>query len=174
MAGAARGSVTRGAPAAVERAERARGTTPVTAQATGLPAGPPAHPGGRRRPAGHRRPRGERPPPSRRRRRLLLRAFQGLALAEGTALPLILLAATVHAVTGLGGLAVAITGAAHGTLFTLYLAVVGPTSHTLGWSRRRLATAIGVSVMPFAPWWFERSIRPEINAVLGGEARRRR
>lgn len=170
MAGAARSSVTRGAPADEERADRALGTPPVTAQ----PAGPPVQPGGGRGPAGHRRQRGERPPPSRRHRRLLLRAFQGLALAEGTALPLILLAATVHAVTGLGGLAVAVTGATHGTLFTLYLAVVGPTSRTLGWSRRRLATAIGVSVMPFAPWWFERSIRPEINAVLGGAARRRR
>lgn len=174
MAGASRGSMTAGAPADADPAGGDRGTTLVAIHPPLRPTPPRAPQAGGRRPGGHRRPRGERPRPTRRRRRLLLRSFQALALAEGTALPLILLTATVHAVTGLGGLAVVITGATHGTLFTLYLVVVGPTSRTLGWSRRRLATAIGASVMPFAPWWFERSIRGEINAALGGAARRRR
>lgn len=100
--------------------------------------------------------------------RVLLRGFQAVALAEGVALPSILLAAAVHALTGVGAPVVAAIGATHGTLFCLYLAAVPFLRRRLGWSRATTLMALGASLVPFAPWRFERAIRPQVQACLGG------
>jgi len=93
---------------------------------------------------------------------LTLRAFQVLAVAEGGLLPAILLTAIIHWMTGQGAIAVAVIGAAHGTVFTAYVLLIPLVAHLLQWPLRTTGIAFSVAFVPFLPWAFERRIRPEI------------
>jgi integral membrane protein len=103
--------------------------------------------------------------------RLCLRTFQGAALAEGGLLPAILVVAVIHWVSGQGRAVVAVVGATHGAVFTLYLLLTPVVFRILHWPARTLSVAISVAFVPFATWAFERRVRPELTACL--EAHRR-
>jgi integral membrane protein len=91
-----------------------------------------------------------------------LRSFQGAAYAEGGLLPAILLVAVIHWLSGVGAGAVAVVGAAHGTAFTAYVALVPCVARVLHWSPRTASVAFCVAFVPFAPWAFERRIHAEL------------
>jgi integral membrane protein len=95
-----------------------------------------------------------------------LRAFQVVAIAEGGLLPAILLAALVHWVSGRGATAVAVVGATHGTAFTVYLLLTPLVAVLLRWPLRTTSVAVSVAFVPFAPWAFERHIRPELTRCI--------
>jgi integral membrane protein len=97
---------------------------------------------------------------------LCLRTFQLLAIAEGGLLPAILLIAVVHWTTGRAETLVAVVGATHGTVFTLYIVMVAPVARLLGWSLRTASVAVSVAFIPFATWVLERSVRVEITRRL--------
>jgi len=94
--------------------------------------------------------------------RVSLRGFQAVAIAEGGLLPAILLAAVVHWVSGRGATVVAVVGAAHGTAFTVYLLLTPVVAWLLRWPLRTTSVAVSVAFVPFAPWAFERRIRPQL------------
>lgn len=98
--------------------------------------------------------------------RASLRAFQAVAIAEGGLLPAILLAAVLHWVSGRGATAVAVVGAAHGTAFTLYVLLTPIVAGLLRWPARTTSVAVSVAFVPFAPWAFERHIRPELTRCV--------
>jgi len=91
-----------------------------------------------------------------------LRVFQVLAIAEGALLPAILTIAVVHWTSGRGAPVVAVVGATHGVVFTLYVLMVAPIALLLGWSLRKASVAVSVAFVPFATWGFERRMRPAI------------
>jgi len=93
---------------------------------------------------------------------LCLRAFQVFAIAEGGLLPAILLIAVIHWTSGRADTLVAVVGATHGTVFTLYVVMVAPVARVLGWSPRTASVAVSVAFVPFATWVFESSVRAEI------------
>ena len=92
-----------------------------------------------------------------------IRAFQVAAYAEGALLPAILVTAVVHWLTGRASTLVAIVGATHGTAFTVYVLLVPFLAKLLHWSRRTTSVALSVAFVPFAPWAFERNVRPQLN-----------
>ncbi len=96
----------------------------------------------------------------------ILRLFQFIAFAEGGLLPSILLVAIFNWVTGRGHLLVAIIGATHGTVFTIYLLLVPIVARLLHWPAKTISIAFSVAFVPFATWGFERRIRPEIFGKL--------
>ena len=91
-----------------------------------------------------------------------LRIFQFLAYAEGGLLPTILVVAVIHWVTGYGSLLVAVVGATHGTVFTLYCLLVPVVARLLHWPTRTTSVAFSVAFVPFATWFFERRIHTDI------------
>ena len=91
-----------------------------------------------------------------------LRIFQFLAYAEGGLLPIILLVAIYHWVSGRGNLLVAVIGATHGTVFTAYILIVPFVGRILRWKWRTTSIALSVAFIPFATWNFERRIHDEI------------
>ena len=91
-----------------------------------------------------------------------LRLFQMIAYAEGGLLPSILLIAIFNWLTGRGHILVAIIGATHGTVFTIYLLLVPFVARILHWPAKTISVAFSVAFIPFATWSFERRIRPEI------------
>jgi integral membrane protein len=91
-----------------------------------------------------------------------LRLFQFFAYAEGGLLPTILLIAIFNWITGRGHILVAIFGATHGTVFTIYLLLVPFVARILHWPAKTISIAFSVAFVPFATWSFERRIRPEI------------
>lgn len=99
---------------------------------------------------------------------LCLRAFQVLAIAEGGLLPAILLIAVIHWTSGRADTLVAVVGATHGTVFTLYVVLVAPVARLLGWSVRTASVAVSVAFVPFATWVFESSVRAEVTRRLSG------
>ena len=93
---------------------------------------------------------------------LALRAFQVLAYAEGALLPLILIVAIYHWVTGKADVLVAIVGATHGSVFTAYILIVPVIAKLLRWPWRTTSVAFSVAFIPFATWNFERRIHQDI------------
>ncbi|MCX6429921.1 MAG: DUF3817 domain-containing protein [Actinobacteria bacterium] len=67
-------------------------------------------------------------------------------------------------ITGRGHILVAIVGATHGTVFTIYLLFVPLVARILHWPAKTISVAISVAFIPFATWGFEKRIRPEIAA----------
>jgi len=92
----------------------------------------------------------------------LLRVFQVMAYAEGALLPSILLVAIIHWTTGYGSVLVAIVGATHGTVFTIYMILVPIIARILHWSGKTVSVAISVAFVPFATWTFERRVHGDI------------
>ena len=97
----------------------------------------------------------------------VLRTFQFLAYAEGALLPSILLVAIINWMTGSVHILVAIIGATHGTVFTLYLFFVPFVARILDWPAKTISVAFSVAFVPFATWNFEKQVRPEIQEKLG-------
>jgi integral membrane protein len=93
---------------------------------------------------------------------IVLRAFQFMAYAEGGLLPTILIVAIINWVTGHGHMLVAIVGATHGTVFTLYILLVPVVARLLHWPARTTSVAFSVAFIPFATWAFERRIHNDI------------
>lgn len=93
----------------------------------------------------------------------ILRVFQVLAYAEGGLLPIILVVAIIHWVTGYGSLLVAVVGATHGMVFTIYMLLVPVVARLLHWSGRTTSVAFSVAFVPFATWTFERRIHDDIS-----------
>lgn len=91
-----------------------------------------------------------------------LRIFQVMAYAEGGLLPTILVVAIIHWVTGYGSTLVAIVGATHGMVFTLYMLLVPVVARLLHWPARTISVAFSVAFVPFATWNFERRIHNDI------------
>lgn len=91
-----------------------------------------------------------------------LRVFQVMAYAEGGLLPTILIVAVVHWVSGYGSSLVAIVGATHGMVFTLYMLLVPVVARLLHWPARTVSVAFSVAFIPFATWSFERRIHDDI------------
>ncbi len=85
-----------------------------------------------------------------------------LAYAEGALLPTILIVAVYHWVTGKADVLVAIVGASHGSVFTLYILIVPVVARLLRWPWRTTSVAFSVAFIPFATWTFERRIHGEI------------
>jgi len=94
--------------------------------------------------------------------RLVLCTFQILAYAEGGLLPSILIIAIFNWLSGRGHILVAIIGATHGTVFTIYLLFVPLVARILHWPAKTISVAISVAFIPFATWGFEKRVRPEI------------
>lgn len=94
---------------------------------------------------------------------ITLRTFQVLAYAEGGLLPAILVVAVVHWVSGAGNFLVALVGATHGIVFTLYILLTFVVARLLHWSARMTSVAISVAFVPFATWIFEGRIHEEIS-----------
>lgn len=93
---------------------------------------------------------------------LALRTFQVLAYAEGALLPSILIIAIYHWVTGRADVLVAIVGATHGSVFTVYMLIVPIIARILRWPWRTTSIAFSVAFIPFATWNFERRIHQDI------------
>ena len=85
-----------------------------------------------------------------------------MAYAEGGLLPTILVVAIIHWMTGYGSLLVAIVGATHGTVFTVYMLLVPVVARLLHWPAHTISVALSVAFIPFATWAFERSIHGDI------------
>lgn len=85
-----------------------------------------------------------------------------MAYAEGGLLPTILVVAIIHWITGYGSLLVAIVGATHGTVFTVYMLLVPVVARLLHWPARTVSVAFSVAFIPFATWAFERRIHGDI------------
>ncbi|MHB8341341.1 MAG: DUF3817 domain-containing protein [Mycobacteriales bacterium] len=83
-------------------------------------------------------------------------AFRAVAVAEGVAFPVLLVAAVLRPVLPQGALAVAVFGSAHGALFCCYLPLVLLARRPLGWNRRTTLLALGASLLPGGTWWVER------------------
>ena len=92
----------------------------------------------------------------------LLRVFQVMAYAEGALLPTILIVAIIHWTTGYGSVLVAIVGATHGTVFTIYMILVPIVARILHWSGKTISVAFSVAFVPFATWTFERRVHNDI------------
>jgi len=92
----------------------------------------------------------------------ILRIFQVMAYAEGALLPSILIVAIIHWTTGHGSLLVAIVGATHGTVFTIYMLLIPAVARILHWSGRTVSVAFSVAFVPFATWTFERRVHSDI------------
>jgi integral membrane protein len=102
--------------------------------------------------------------------RMCLRTFQFAAVAEGGLLPAILALGLFHWVSGQATEAVAIVGATHGAVFTLYMLVTPFVARILHWPLRTLSVAVSVAFVPFATWAFERRVRPEVNRCIASHA----
>src|SRR6266536_5765540 len=105
--------------------------------------------------------------------RLALRSFQVAAIAEGGLLPAIFIVALIHWVSGRAAMAVAVIGASHGVVFSVYLLLTPCVARLLGWRWRRLSVAASVAVVPFATWVFERQIRGELDRCVDQHRARR-
>lgn len=92
----------------------------------------------------------------------ILRVFQVMAYAEGGLLPTILVVAIIHWVTGYGSSLVAVVGATHGMVFTIYMLLVPAVARLLHWPMRTTSVAFSVAFVPFATWTFERRIHNDI------------
>ncbi len=92
----------------------------------------------------------------------VLRLFQILAYAEGALLPTILIVAVYHWITGKADVLVAIVGASHGSVFTVYILILPVVARLLRWPWRTTSIAFSVAFIPFATWTFERRIHGEI------------
>ena len=57
--------------------------------------------------------------------------------------------------------AVTYVGWAHGLLFMLYVAFLALAASKLGWAFKRVALFFVASLVPFAPFFVERSLRRE-------------
>ncbi|MHB1612912.1 MAG: DUF3817 domain-containing protein [Actinomycetes bacterium] len=95
-----------------------------------------------------------------------LRAFEVVAVLEGLALPLLLVATVVryaaHAPVG-----VEVLGPVHASLFLAYLTLMPVVHRALEWDGRTTAIALVASLVPFGTWWFER----QVHAAIVGRTR---
>ncbi|MFD1656823.1 DUF3817 domain-containing protein [Streptomyces caeni] len=94
----------------------------------------------------------------------VLQIFRLVAVAEGTLLPALLVLVLVRYLTGAGASAVAVIGATHGTVFTVYLLLLPLVRRALDWPWRTVGIAFIASLVPLAPWALERQFRTEIRS----------
>lgn len=91
-----------------------------------------------------------------------LRQLRVVALIEGTSFVLLLFVAMpLKYLAGLP-LAVRIVGSAHGLLFLLFMVALFRAATERRWPLQRSALAFVSSIVPFATFAFDRSLRREI------------
>lgn len=95
----------------------------------------------------------------------LVAVFRAIALAEGVALPLLLVAAVVKYAVGFP-LGVEILGPLHGSLFIGYVSLLGFVRRPLCWDTRMVLVALVASIVPFGTWGIESEIRRQLRAAL--------
>lgn len=93
--------------------------------------------------------------------RSMLKPLRLTGIIEGISfIALLFLAMPLKYMAGMD-MAVTIVGAAHGGLFTIYIALVLVVWAQRRWSFLRALVAMVVSVIPFGPFVFEKSLRRE-------------
>lgn len=93
--------------------------------------------------------------------RSMLKPLRLTGIIEGISfIALLFLAMPLKYMAGMD-MAVTIVGAAHGGLFTIYIALVLVVWVQRRWSFLRALVAMVVSVIPFGPFVFEKSLRQE-------------
>ncbi|WP_252313744.1 DUF3817 domain-containing protein [Sinobaca sp. H24] len=93
--------------------------------------------------------------------RSMLKPLRLTGIIEGISfIALLFLAMPLKYMAGMD-MAVTIVGAAHGGLFTIYIALVLVVWVQRRWSFLRALVAMVVSVIPFGPFVFEKSLRRE-------------
>ncbi|RKD68134.1 MULTISPECIES: DUF3817 domain-containing protein [Sinobaca] len=93
--------------------------------------------------------------------RSMLKPLRLTGVIEGISfVALLFLAMPLKYMAGID-MAVTIVGAAHGGLFTIYIALVLVVWVQRRWSFLRALVAMAVSVIPFGPFIFEKSLRRE-------------
>lgn len=98
----------------------------------------------------------------------LLRMFRVVALLEGVSYVLLLgVAMPLKYWAGIP-VAVRIVGSLHGALFVAYGICAGLLWLRGQWTLSRAAAAMGVSVVPLATFFFDRSIRAELAQLEQG------
>ena len=91
-----------------------------------------------------------------------LRRFRHVALAEGVSyLVLLFVAMPLKYWAGLP-LAVRVVGGLHGALFVVFVVALLHAASERGWPILRTATAFVSSLVPFATFVFDRSLRREL------------
>lgn len=96
----------------------------------------------------------------------LLRSFRVIALLEGVSYVVLLGVAMPLKYWADMPMAVRIVGSVHGALFVAYAVCAGLLFLRGQWNFARASAAMGVSLVPFATFVFDRSIREEL-VVLG-------
>ena len=95
----------------------------------------------------------------------LLHSFRIVALLEGVSYVLLLGVAMPLKYWGDLPVAVRIVGSLHGLLFVAYAVCAGLLLLRGQWNFARASAAMGVSLVPFATFFFDRSIRDELAAL---------
>jgi len=98
-------------------------------------------------------------------RLLALRALYVIGLAEGTSFLVLLLIAMPLKYLANAPAAVRIVGALHGGLFLLYVAAVLLAALLSRWKWTRILLGLISSVVPLGPFFFDASVKREINAI---------
>lgn len=98
-------------------------------------------------------------------RLLALRALYIIGLAEGTSFLVLLLIGMPLKYLAKQPEAVRIIGPIHGTLFLLYLVLVAICSVLSHWKATRTVLGLISSVVPLGPFFFDASVKREINEL---------
>ncbi len=95
----------------------------------------------------------------------VLRALYALGLAEGTSFLVLLFIAMPLKYLANQPEAVRLVGPIHGGLFLLYVAAVTLAALLSRWKWTRVLLGLISSVVPFGPFFFDASVKREIEAV---------
>ena len=96
-----------------------------------------------------------------------LRALYAIGLAEGTSFLVLLLIGMPLKYIAHQPLAVKVIGPIHGTLFLLYVALVLLSAFLSSWQWTRVLLGVISSVVPFGPFFFDASLKREIETLEG-------
>lgn len=88
-----------------------------------------------------------------------VRVLRWVGVAEGTSFLVLLLIAMPLKYFWGWPLAVKVVGWAHGLLFMLYIVAVVVAARAMKWNFFSMALALGASVIPLGPFFFDKSIR---------------
>ena len=95
----------------------------------------------------------------------VLRALYAVGLAEGTSFLVLLLIAMPLKYGANMPEAVRIVGPVHGVLFMLYVGLILPCAGLSRWKWTRIVFGLLSSVVPLGPFFFDASIKREIEAL---------
>ena len=99
-----------------------------------------------------------------------LRALYAVGLAEGTSFLVLLLIGMPLKYIAHQPLAVKVIGPIHGTLFLLYVALVLLSAFLSSWKWTRALVGVISSVVPLGPFFFDASVKREIEAIEGANS----